>query len=220
MSSMVCPQCEEIERDFNYKFARKELRKYQKKGIAKVTRILISHLQSEGLKGLSLLDIGGGAGVIQLELLKNGMTSAFSVEASTGYLRAAKEEAERQGLSDRIDFYHGNFVDLASDVPEADVVTLDSVICCYPNMDLVESSISHARKLYGVTYPLDNWLLKGYAIVVNLLNWAKRKKFRFFIHPKARIHAITKAHGFKRYFHQNYWFWQIELFKRSEPISE
>ncbi len=217
---MVCPQCEGIETSFSQKFVQKELREYREKGLNKVTRLLINQLKIEGLEDLSLLDIGGGVGAIQYELLKSGMISAISVEASSVYLEAAKEEAERQGLTDRISFHHGNYVDLAPDIPTADLVTLDRVICCYHTMELVKTSITHARKLYALIYPRDIWRTKVFTALENFVYWLKRSKFRSFIHPTKDVHAITQAHSFQRCFSRKFKFWQIEIFKAIETKSE
>jgi magnesium-protoporphyrin O-methyltransferase len=43
------------------------------------------------------LDIGGGVGIIQHELLPAGVTTAVHIDAATAYLDAAKEEAKRRG---------------------------------------------------------------------------------------------------------------------------
>lgn len=214
---MVCPQCEAIEAEIDQKSVQKELRNYRKNGPAKTTSLLINHLKSVGIEDLSLLDIGGGLGVIQLELLKSGITSAINVEASSAYIEAAQEEAERHGLTARTSFHHGDYVDLSPNIPIADVVTLDRVICCYPYLEpLVENSITHARNLYGLVYPRDVWWTKGYTAIYNFFQWVKRKKFRLFVHPKEGVHAVVQAHNFKRCYYRNSGFWLIEIFKRIE----
>jgi hypothetical protein len=49
---------------------------------------------------------------------------------------------------------HGDFIDLAEQVPEADAVTLDRVVCCYPDATtLVGASARKARRVYGLVYP-------------------------------------------------------------------
>jgi hypothetical protein len=48
-----------------------------------------------------LLDIGGGIGAIQHELLAAGAAHATSVEAPVAYLEAVREESSRRGLGDR-----------------------------------------------------------------------------------------------------------------------
>src|SRR5258707_1794781 len=127
-------QCEGIEGQFNSREAGKKLADYQKHGLTGTTRLLIAALKEAGVEGRTLLDIGGGIGAIQLELLKAGARSAVSVDASTAYVEAAQQEARRQGLQDRIQFQHGDFVELADGVPPADIVTLDRSVCCYPDM--------------------------------------------------------------------------------------
>jgi magnesium-protoporphyrin O-methyltransferase len=122
---MTCCQCQGIEARFNQKMANQKLQQYRQNGPIKTTRILIDALKTEGVEGMTLLDIGGGIGVIQYELLNMGAMSATGVEASLAYVNAAKEEIDRQGHASRVSHYHGNFVDLAADIPAADIVTLD-----------------------------------------------------------------------------------------------
>ena len=126
--------CQSIETHFNKKTVAKELKRYREKGPLKVTRVLIEALKAEGIEGMTLLDIGGGVGSIQHELLKAGVSNIINVEASKAYIEAAKEEAERQGHADQVSHHHGNFIDLAPDIPQVDIVTLDRVICCYHDM--------------------------------------------------------------------------------------
>jgi magnesium-protoporphyrin O-methyltransferase len=58
--------------------------------VAKTTRELIDALITAGVNEMTLLDIGGGLGAIQHELLAAGASQATHVEASTAYLDAAK----------------------------------------------------------------------------------------------------------------------------------
>ena len=68
---MNCCHCQGVEQVFDRDRAFKQLSKYRKKGLEKTTRVLINALLAEGVGGLSLLDIGGGVGAIQHELLKH-----------------------------------------------------------------------------------------------------------------------------------------------------
>src|SRR5947207_5244489 len=150
---MDCCQCKGIETLFNEKEARNRLRAYHEDGPSKTTRMLIEALKAEGVEGMTLLDIGGGVGAVQHELLRAGVERATGVEASTAYVKAAQEEAERQGHADRVSYHHANFVDIAPQIPPADIVTLDRVICCYHDMQaLVGLSVAKAGRLYGLVY--------------------------------------------------------------------
>jgi hypothetical protein len=66
---MNCCQCQGLETLFNEQYVTKELSRYRNKGPEKTTRLLIDALKAEGVQGMALLDIGGGVGVIQHELL-------------------------------------------------------------------------------------------------------------------------------------------------------
>jgi magnesium-protoporphyrin O-methyltransferase len=213
---MNCCQCQGIEKVFNEKVAARELRAYRKRGPGRTTRLLISALRTEGIRGLTLLDIGGGVGKIQHELLEAGAERATAVEASTGYLKASKEEAERRGLAGRTQFIHGNFVDLAPQVPPADIVTLDRVVCCYPDMSaLVGLSAERARKYYGLVYPRDTLIARSGIALMNLIVriiW--RAPFRGFVHPTAAVEAEVRKRGLKRIFYRQTLIWQVALYAR------
>lgn len=209
-----------IEQEFDQNLARKELQKYRKKGPAKTTQILVNYLKSKKIKDFTLIDIGGGVGAIQHELLKEGIQHVYSVDASSAYIETSKEESIRQGYLDRINYIHGNYVDLASGIPNADIVTLERVICCYPDMkDLVQRSISHSNKYYGVVYPLDTWWMKFVLKFINAFSRLKRSDFRAFVHSKKDIHEIIEDNGFDRCFRKKSGLWVVEIFKR-KPESD
>jgi magnesium-protoporphyrin O-methyltransferase len=168
-----------------------------------------------GVSGRTLLDVGGGIGVIQYELLKAGARSAVSVDASTAYVRAAQEEAHRQGLDDRIEYHHGDFVALASGIPAADIVTLDRVICCYHDMPgLVGHSAEHARMVVALVYPLDAAWVRFLLVFENLLQRLKGSPFRAFVHPTAAVESILRERGLKRRSYRRAGVWQTALYVR------
>src|SRR5215213_6050670 len=92
---------------FSTKEAENDLRRYRKDGPDATTRALIDAIRSEGIKGASVLDIGGGIGAIQLELLAAGAATAESVDASEAYVTVARAEAERRGVADRTAHHFG-----------------------------------------------------------------------------------------------------------------
>ncbi len=211
---MNCCQCQGIETLFDRKFVAKELARYRRKGPDKTTRMLLDSLKA-GVDGMTLLDIGGGVGVISNELFKAGISSATNVEASTAYLEAAKDEAARQGHTERVSYRHGNFVDLAADIPPADIVTLDRVICCFPDMQgLVGLSVARARKLYGVVYPRDAWWVKIGLAVENLVYRLQKSSFRVFAHSTDAVEALLRSNGWKRLSCRKTIIWQVVVYSR------
>ena len=57
-----------------------------------------------GLRQGTLLDVGGGLGILSLELLDAGFSRATVVDASSAYLAAASEEAMQRGYSASTEF--------------------------------------------------------------------------------------------------------------------
>jgi hypothetical protein len=179
--------CQGVDQMFGERTAQHDLRRYRERGPSKPTRMLLEALQREGIERASVLDIGGGVGVIQLELLEAGAERATSVEASTAYLRVARDEAQRRGHAHRIRYETGDFVAVADRVEPADVVTLDRVICCYPDMEaLVGRSADRARRLYGLVYPRDRWWVAVAFRVVNLVLRVSRRGLPRAVSPPRR----------------------------------
>lgn len=209
-----CDHCQDAKDLFNEDTAMTELRKYRRNGPPnKCTRLLIEGLKTLDLTGKTLLDVGGGVGMIPCELLKAGISEATLVEASLPYLDVAEREARRRGLDDRFSFRHGDFVDVAPTLPTADLVTLDRVICCYPHMKrLVEASTSRAARWYGVTYPKERWYNRVISGVNGAYCWARDLAFRMYIH--SGIEEAIRAEGFEPFYQTGTILWKVELYER------
>ncbi len=212
---MNCCQCNGIEDLFNEKSVASELASYRAKGPAKTTRLMIDALKAEGVQGATLLDIGGGVGAVQHQLIAAGVAQAVDVDASQAYIRAARDEARRRGIAERIHFEHGNFVDIAAQVPPADIVTLDRVVCCFPDMpNLVGLSAARAKKLYGLVYPRDTWLTRLGVKVINFIFRLQKSAYRSFVHPTQAVDAILRGQGFQRRFQRETLIWQVVVYER------
>lgn len=213
---MDCCQCQGIEEKFDREYVAKKLERYRRKGPKNTTLQLIEALRTAGVDGMLLLDIGGGVGDIQHQLIQLGVRRAVNNEASTAYLEACQAEAERQGHTDRIQHVHGNFVDVAQDLPAADIVTLDRVICCFDDMErLVSLSAQKATRLYGVVYPQDTWWVKLYVwLYHNLRNWLRRNPMRNYVHPTKAVEAVIQRNGLRRTYLKEMGGWQVAVFAR------
>jgi 2-polyprenyl-3-methyl-5-hydroxy-6-metoxy-1,4-benzoquinol methylase len=212
---MNCPHCDGAEKLFDIRKAERDLEAYRTHGPAKTTHLLTQALKDAGVEHLTLLDIGGGVGAIQHELFKDGLGSAIAIDASSSYLQTARQEAERMGYAARITYHHGDFVAFAPQLPVTDIVTLEKVICCYPDVQmLVGLSSARAGKFYGVVFPRDSWWMKIVGQFINLSLWLQRNPFRFFVHPTEAIEMVLRANGFeRRYYHQTL-LWQIIVYAR------
>lgn len=212
---MNCCQCQGIEELFSEEYVAKELKRYRKRGPDRTTRMLIEALKKENVEGLTLLDIGGGLGAIQHEMLRAGVQSATDIEASTAYLNATKAETARRGYADRVNYQYGNFVDLAENVAPADIVTLDRVICCFPDMqNLVLLSVARARKYYGLVFPREDWWMKIWHVLQSFFLRLTKSNYRTFLHSTKEVEKLVKSYGFKRRFYRRTFVWQVVVYTR------
>ena len=215
MSLDTCCHCQDAGDFFTDRRARKELKKYRKKGPDKSTRLLLQGLASHDVSGDSVLDIGGGVGILQHELVELGAAEVHSADASQAYLDASRAEAERRGYADRASYTFGDFVDVAEEIPDVDIVTLDRVVCCYPDMPaLVSASASKARSVYGLVFPRERWPVRLVIAWINLFNVLKRTAFRVFIHPHDEIDRKIRSFGFERRYSAKTFVWQVAIYAR------
>src|SRR5215211_58803 len=139
---------------FSTKDAEDDLKRYRKAGPDRTTKALIDAIRVERIEGATLLDIGGGIGSIQLELLAAGVARSASVDASEAYVAVSRAEAARRGFGDRTTHRFGTLADIATEVDRADIVTLDRVVCCSPDLPAVlGTAVERARRMVGLVYP-------------------------------------------------------------------
>ncbi len=213
---MICPQCCGFDEFFNAKMASRQLKRYRRKGPVRSTRLLIEALLAEGVGGTSLIDIGGGIGAIQHELIRAGARRAVDVDGSRAYIDAARREARRQGHADRVQFHLGDFVDLADRIEPADIVTLDRVVCCYPDMQtLLDRSTARARRLCGLVFPRRNWIMKLALPLLNTLNRLRRCPMRLYLHPPAEIDRVIREAGLGLRCKQKTLLWEVAVYARA-----
>lgn len=201
---------------FDAREAERDLRSWQQDGLPNSTAELIEALRAAGVDGASLIDIGAGVGMVHLELLSAGAASAVDVDASSAYLATARAEAERRGVADRVSHRHGDVVDLAGDLPPADVVTLDRVICCYPDLNaLLAAALSPGPRLIGLVHPTDAWWVRAAASVLNGLSWLLRRRDDFYIHRQAEIDRLIGDAGFEQLHKGGSRVWRVAVYGRS-----
>jgi magnesium-protoporphyrin O-methyltransferase len=207
--------CCAYDRQFNARHAEDDLREYHRDGPTGLTRALIEALSAGGIEGKSVLEIGGGVGAVHHELLRAGADAAVDVDASRAYVSVAREESERQGHADRVDYRVGDFVALADIIEPADVVALDRVICCYSDMSsLVHRSAALAKGRYGLVYPRYTFLGRVAIALLNVGFRLSRSPFRSYLHRTADVEAILAGHGLVRSLHQTTLIWQLAVYER------
>ncbi|HEX8024583.1 MAG TPA: class I SAM-dependent methyltransferase, partial [Candidatus Limnocylindrales bacterium] len=205
---------------FDDRSAAGDLQRYLRRGADRSTRELIEAVKSQGIIGDRVLDIGGGIGAIQLELLAAGAASAESVDASEAYVAVARAEAARRGLGAQTSYRVGDFVALASSVDAADAVTMDRIVCCYSDMPaLLDRAADHARHVLALVYPRDALWMRVIATAMNGTTRLFRGKFRYYTHREAEMDARIRSHGFERRHLRRYLLWQVALYVRTTPSA-
>jgi magnesium-protoporphyrin O-methyltransferase len=200
---------------FDEKIARRDLENYRKKGPGTTARLLRDMLVDAAAADGTLLDVGSGVGGLTFELLERGVERATAVDASAAYLAAAAQEATRRDCIRAVEFRHGDFVDVASMVPPASVVTMDRVICCYPAFEsLLKEALEHSQRYFAYSYPKDAWYVRAAIAGENGLRRLKGNAFRAFVHPVRQMTQTIERAGFRLAARRQTWQWSAEVWVR------
>jgi len=212
--------CDDFFSIFDRRTAERDRDRYARNGPDRTTRLLLDMIRPYVAVGSTVLDIGSGIGVIDHELLRAGVGHAVLVEASPAYLEVARQEARRATALDRVEFVEGDFVRRAAEIDAADVVTLDRVVCCYPDAEaLVTLSAARARRLYGLVLPRDRWYIRAAVRLLNLGPWLRRKAYRAHVHSNARIDRLAAEAGLRQKAEARTFFWRVVIYDRSPEAS-
>ena len=195
---MSCCPPKGYSRLFGAKAARRDARRYREGGVDDTGRQLLDFLLARGVEDASVLEIGGGVGAIQVELLRAGAARATNVELSAEYEETAAELLREAGFEERADRRLGDVVRDPELADPADAVVMHRVVCCYPDYDaLVGAAAEHARRYLVMSFPRDRALFRAGARVLNLWFRLLRWEYRTFVHPPAGILAAAERRGLR-----------------------
>ena len=188
------------EAQFTRKVAERDIRRYRRRGPDKVTKLLLNELRRWPLlQGASLLDVGGGIGVIDMELASSGVSGATMEEASPTYFEVSRGEIESRYGSRPTRFVVGDFSVMAPSLGDVDVVTLDRVVCCYPNAEgLLRGAAQRARRLVAFSYPRNRWYVRVFIAFENFRRRLTGNPFRSFLHRPEQMQTVLEAAGLVR----------------------
>jgi magnesium-protoporphyrin O-methyltransferase len=206
----------DFERLFDEREAERDLADWREHGPRGATQELIDALRANGVEGASLLDIGAGVGTVHLELLAAGAARAVDVDASAAFLAAARTEAVRRGVGDRVEHRFGDVVELAAELPPADVVTLDRVICCYPHLAaMLRAAMAPGPRLIGLVHPNDGWWMRSSVAFFNAMSRLLRRHHSFYVHRRAEIDRLMHEGGFTTGSTGGGRVWRVTVYRRS-----
>jgi magnesium-protoporphyrin O-methyltransferase len=189
---MHCCSSKGCDEFFSERVARHDARRYRRRGLDASARRLLALLRRRGLTGRTVLEIGGGVGAIQLELLRAGAAHAVNIELSPAYEPYAAELLREAGMEGRVGRRVFDFAEQADEVESADIVVLHKVVCCYPDYEaLVGAAADHTRRQLVMTFPREAWWMRLGIAGFNLIQRLRRKTFRVYLHPPAAMLAVA-----------------------------
>lgn len=151
-----------------------------------------------GVEGARVLEIGGGIGKLQAELLLAGAERGEVVELVAAFEPFALELARGRGLEGRTTFAVADLLEDPDAVEPADAVLLNRVVCCSPDgVALAGAAARLTRRTLALSFPRD---LLGVRAAVAVQNAALRllgKAFRAFVHPPAALVAAAEEQGLR-----------------------
>jgi magnesium-protoporphyrin O-methyltransferase len=201
---------------FGAKGAEADARAYLRRGLDRDERRVVAFLEERGVAGATVLEVGGGVGAMQVDLLRAGATHAYNVEISPHYETSAREIAVQSGVADRVQRVVADFVAVAAAVPPADAVIMHKVVCCYPDMPgLVRPAAERTRRWLVLTFPADRWWIRAGLRAANAVQTLVGSRYRVFFHEPLEIQAVAERTGLHRVADQRGIFWQFLALERA-----
>ena len=108
-------------------------------------------------KPTKMLDIGGNTGKWSMQYAKFDKDVAITIVDLPGQINMAKSNIEKQGLSNRIDFYEVNILDEKQNLPEGyDAIWMSQFLDCFSEKEIISilnrcyNAITHDGIVYIV----------------------------------------------------------------------
>ncbi len=203
---------------FGAKAVERDVRRYARKGLVASARWLVDCLDGAELTGRSVLEVGGGIGDLQIELVQAGAARATNIELIDSYEDAARTLIAERGFERRIDRRISDFALHADAAPTADIVVMHRVICCYPDPDtLLAAACEHSGDRVAITVPRESWWVRLGFATMNAWFRLRRIGFRAYVHPIAPMIRVAAANGFHQAEHRRGPMWTSMILGRDHP---
>ena len=211
MSSCCAPRYRRV---FGKRQARRDARRYRRKGLDETAQRIVDGVAERGVSDATVLEVGGGVGAIDIELLKAGAREATVVELSAEYDEEAAGLLAENQLEGRVVRRHGDFVEVGDVIEPADVVVMHRVVCCYPDPEaLVGAAALHAGRLLALSFPRETWWIRiGWYAVDAWFRLVYR--FESYVHAHSTILGAAGRAGFTPVREQTGWLWHVAVLER------
>jgi hypothetical protein len=196
--------------------ARRSLETYRKKGLDRLERRMVASVAAGVLNGKRVLEIGGGIGRIQAELLATGADQGEIVELVPAYEPYARELAREIGLEGRTSFRIVDILEEPDAVEPADIVVMNRVVCCSADgVDLAAAAARLARQTLVLSFPRDVMWVRAGMRLLNASFRLRRNSFRAYVHRPNALFAAATSGGLRLARGEQGAFWQWAALERA-----
>ena len=173
-----------------------------------VTASLLKAITALGVSGRTVLDVGCGIGDLAIGAVAAGATSARGFDLSPKAIDRARALARTRGVDDRTTFEVGDGSKL--DLPSADIVAINRVVCCYPDAEgILDRTLAAAGSVFAISAPISSGATgvfnRVHNAIWNMVYRIREKHYgglQTFIHDVERIDARIRAAGFRLTHHE------------------
>lgn len=177
--------------------ADRDLRRYRRRGLPGSAAWLRDVLVRDGVDDRTVLEIGGGIGSLQVELLRAGAIKATNLELVDSYEAAARSLVSGRAVEGRVERLLGDLVRQPDIVPRSSIVIMHRVVCCYPDWEgLLGAAASRAERRLALTFPTARWWVRLGFWGMNGWLWLRRSAFRGYVHPPHQMLAFARRAEF------------------------
>jgi magnesium-protoporphyrin O-methyltransferase len=119
-----------------------------------------------------------------------------------------------------VEYRYGDVVELAGDLPPVDIVTLDSVVCCYPYLPaLLRAALTPRPRLVGMIYPRDVWWMLLYMRLYNLVHALRRRSVGYFAYRHRDVRALMSEAGYSEVHDGGSSPWRVVLYRATASAA-
>ena len=201
---------------FTPRQARRSLENLRRKGLGELEQKMVAAAAGQGLESARVLEIGGGIGALQAELLDAGAERGEIVEIVGSYEPYARELARERGLEERTSFRVADVLEAPDAVEPAEIVLMNRVVCCTPDgVALAGRAAALARRSLVLSFPRDAFWTRAAVRALNGGLALFGRSFRVFVHPRSALVAAAEAEGLRASGGGRNGPWEYAAFERS-----
>jgi hypothetical protein len=200
---------------FSPRIARRSLERYRRRGLDALETQMVAAAAEGGLDGTRVVEIGGGIGALQAELVEAGAERGEIVELVSSYEPYALELAREKGIEAQVAFRVEDVLEHPDAVEPGDVVVLNRVVCCSRDgVELTGTAARLATRTLVLSFPRDRLLVRLGLRLMNGGMRVLRRSFRVFVHPRAAIIAAAEAEGLRPVAGERGFAWEFVALRR------